>query len=112
MEVLVNSVNGATVVVLTGDIDGGTAPIAQSKILEQLVVGEGVILDMTAVSYMSSAGLRMLLSAHRSATAKGGSVRLVGLSEDLQDTMAATGFLEFFSTYPSVAAALASLVKE
>jgi hypothetical protein len=34
------------------------------------------------------------------------------LSEDLQDTMAATGFLEFFSTYPSVAAALVSLGKE
>ncbi len=111
MEVLVKSVDGATVVELAGDIDGSTAPVAQARILEQLVAGVGVILDMTGVAYMSSAGLRMLLSAHRSATAKGGSVHLVGLSEDLQDTMAATGFLEFFTTYPSVAAALASLGK-
>jgi anti-sigma B factor antagonist len=112
MEVLINSVSGATVVVLAGDIDGSTAPVAQARILEQLVAGETLILDMTGVAYMSSAGLRMLLSAHRSAATKGGSVRLVGLSEDLQDTMAATGFLEFFSTYPSVAAALVSLGKE
>ncbi len=111
MEVQVSNAGGATVVVLSGDIDGSTAPIAQAKILEQLVAGEGLILDMTAVAYMSSAGLRMMLSAHRSAAATGGSVRLVGLSEDLQDTMAATGFLEFFNTYPTVAAAVSSLGK-
>jgi anti-sigma B factor antagonist len=111
MEVLVSSEQGAPVVALSGDIDGSTAPVAQAKILEQLVPGVGVILDMGGVAYMSSAGLRMLLSAHRAAAAQGGSVHLVGLSEDLQDTMAATGFLEFFRTHPSVAAALTALGK-
>ena len=109
MKVSVNTVKGATIVALEGDIDGSTAPVAQSQILEQIVSGQGLIVDMTQVAYMSSAGLRMLLSAHRSAAAKQASVLLVGLSEDLQDTMAATGFLDFFSTHASVADAMASL---
>jgi anti-sigma B factor antagonist len=112
MDATVNRVDGATVVALSGDIDGSSAPIAQAKILEQIVPGEGLIVDMTGVQYMSSAGLRMLLSAHRGAAAKNAKVILVGLSENLQDTMAATGFLDFFSTYAALPAALASLAKE
>jgi anti-sigma B factor antagonist len=109
MKVSVNSVNDATIVVLDGDIDGSTAPVAQAKILEQIVPGKGLIVDMAGVGYMSSAGLRMLLSAHRTAAAKQASVLLVGLSEDLQDTMASTGFLEFFSTHATVQDAMASI---
>jgi anti-sigma B factor antagonist len=112
MDVAVTRVDDVTVVALSGDIDGSTAPVAQARILEQLAPEEGVVLDMTAVRYMSSAGLRMLLSAHRSAQSKNARVLLVGLSENLQDTMAATGFLGFFSTYPTLPAALAALGKE
>jgi anti-sigma B factor antagonist len=111
MEVTVSTVDGATVVAVGGDIDGSTAPVAQAKILEQVVPGQPLIVDMTDVAYMSSAGLRMLLSAHRTAVAQHASVLLVGLSENLQDTMAATGFLDFFSTHASVPAAMASLAK-
>jgi len=111
MEVTVDLVQGVTVLTLSGDIDGSTAPIAQAKITEQIVPETGLILDMTNVAYMSSAGLRMLLSAHRTATAKRASIALVGLSENLQDTMAATGFLDFFSTYSSLPAALTALGK-
>ena len=74
MKVSVNTVKGATIVALEGDIDGSTAPVAQSQILEQIVPGQGLIVDMTQVAYMSSAGLRMLLSAHR----VGGSEARVG----------------------------------
>jgi anti-sigma B factor antagonist len=112
MDATVSRVDGATVIALSGDIDGSSAPVAQAKILEQIVPGEGVIVDMSGVAYMSSAGLRMLLSAHRAAAAKSASVLLVGLSENLQDTMAATGFLSFFRTYATLPAALASLTKE
>jgi anti-sigma B factor antagonist len=111
MKVSVNTLGTATVVALEGDIDGSTAPVAQAKILEQIVPEHKLIVDMTGVAYMSSAGLRMLLSAHRSATAQKASVHLVGLSEDLQDTMAATGFLDFFSTHASIDDALAALGK-
>jgi anti-sigma B factor antagonist len=112
MEVTVKQVETITVVALVGDIDGSTAPVAQAAILEQITPGHGLIVDMSSVNYMSSAGLRMLLSAHRSASAKDAKVVLVGLSEDLQDTMAATGFLDFFSTFAVLPAALEVLTTQ
>ena len=112
MEVTVKQVEALTVVALVGDIDGSSAPVAQAAILEQITPGQGLIVDMSGVHYMSSAGLRMLLSAYRSASAKNSKVALVGLTEDLQDTMAATGFLDFFSTFTVLSAAVEALAKQ
>jgi anti-sigma B factor antagonist len=71
--------------------------------------GSRILMDMTQVDYMSSAGLRMLLSTYRSASGAQAQVMLVGLSEEIQDTMSATGFIGFFTLYDTVAAALEGL---
>jgi anti-sigma B factor antagonist len=94
---------------MTGEIDGSTAPQAQEVILAQAEPGAKVILDMTGVTYMSSAGLRMLLTAYRTINGKGGRIVLVGLSSDLQDTMSVTGFLDFFITCDTLDAGAAAV---
>ena len=66
-------------------------------------------MDMTQVQYMSSAGLRMLLSMYRQTQGKEGKLVLVGLSEELQDTMSVTGFLDFFTISETVDAGLTAL---
>ncbi|KAM3100313.1 STAS domain-containing protein [Phormidesmis sp. 146-12] len=86
------------IVKLVGDINGSTASKVQSEVLPVAESNSRLILDMTQVPYMSSAGLRMLLSVYRQVLAKEGKVILVGLAEDLQDTMSVTGFLDFFTT--------------
>lgn len=85
-----------TIAEVTGDIDGKTAPVAQAQIVP--LAGEDckLMLDMSGVSYMSSAGLRMLLVLRRQVPSSGRLV-LVGLSESLKDTMSVTGFLDFFT---------------
>ena len=55
---------------------------------------------------MSSSGLRMLLVTYRMITGKSGKVILVGLSEDIRDTMSMTGFLDFFTYLPTLDEAL------
>ncbi|MAT38373.1 MAG: anti-sigma B factor antagonist [Ectothiorhodospiraceae bacterium] len=102
MEVNVTTQGDVTIVDLSGDIDGRTSPQAQSVISANLSDGVKLLLNMTQVPYMSSAGLRMLLLVYRQIIAKQGKVVLVGLSEDLQDTMAATGFLDHFDTFGTV----------
>lgn len=109
MEVLVSTVEDASVVAVVGEIDGRTAPIAQEQILAQVQPNGKLILDMSGVEYMSSAGLRVMLNTYRQASSKNTKVVLVGLSEMLEDTMSATGFLRFFTTYDTVAAALEGL---
>ena len=92
----------ATVVQLVGDLDSGTVPPVQEKILPLATPGVKVVVDMTRVGYMSSAGLRMLLLLYRSISGKGGKVVLVGLSSDLEDTMSMTGFLDFFEHFDTL----------
>lgn len=98
MEINVKNIEEVQVVELSGDVDSATAPEVQSKILSLVNPESKILVDMTNVSYMSSAGLRALLSLYRQTTAKKAQLVLVGLSEDLQDTMSVTGFLTFFTT--------------
>jgi anti-anti-sigma factor len=57
---------------------------------------------MSKMSYMSSAGLRVLLLVQRRAQATGARVALARLPEDVREVMAATGFLEFFAVCDTV----------
>ena len=90
------------VVELSGDIDASTAPDIQKQVIPLAETGSRILMDMTKVPYMSSAGLRMLLSLHRQTNAKEGRTVLVGLCEELQDTMSVTGFLDFLTTAETV----------
>jgi len=58
---------------------------------------------------MSSAGLRMLLKLYRSVTGDSGQLVLAGISEEIQDTMEVTGFLQFFTTCSSLEEGLKKL---
>jgi anti-sigma B factor antagonist len=109
MEVNIRTEQGASLAQLVGDLDGVTAPIAQEKILPLVAPGARIILEMSQVEYMSSAGLRMLLALYRSIAGRGGKVVLVGLSSDLEDTMSLTGFLDFFQRFATLEEGLAAL---
>jgi anti-sigma B factor antagonist len=109
MDIATSTINDVTVVAISGELDGRTAPQAQEQIVPLCQAGGKVILDMSKVDYMSSAGLRLMLLLYRQMTAANGKMVLVGLSEELQDTMSATGFLSYFTTAETVDAGVAAL---
>jgi anti-sigma B factor antagonist len=109
MEVSVRTLQGITVVALTGELTSKTAADAQQLILAQAQPEGKMLLDMSGVPYMSSAGLRVLLVVYRAVSGKGGRAVLVGLSEDLKNTMSVTGFLDFFAHRDSLEAGVAEL---
>lgn len=109
MDITQRKVGDVTVVEIAGEIDGSTAPEAQAQIVPLAADGAKVVIDMSGVGYMSSAGLRMLLVVYRTVAGQGGKVALSGLSQDLEDTMSLTGFLEFFDHYKSVEEAVAAV---
>jgi anti-sigma B factor antagonist len=91
-----------TIIALDGALDSGTAPGAQAD-LEQLMPSSGTtVLDLSKMPYMSSAGLRVLLLAHRRAQARGTRIVLTGLHPDVREVMSVTGFLDFFETRDSI----------
>ena len=109
MQINVKNLEDVKVAELVGDVDSNTAPEVQLKVLSLVESGSKILLDMSQVSYMSSAGLRILLSLYRQTAAKNGKLVLVGLSEELEDTMSVTGFLSFFTTSKTVEDGLAAL---
>ncbi|GGR03818.1 STAS domain-containing protein [Deinococcus ruber] len=108
MEITSEQVQNVTVITLKGDIDGKTAGTTQQTVLPMIPSDGRLLLDMSAVPYMSSAGLRMLLLIYRQAQSKHSEVALVGLTDDIKDTMSATGFLSYFLTAADVAAGVKS----
>jgi anti-sigma B factor antagonist len=109
MNVNIRESGGVHVVELSGELDANTSPAAQQAILPLAGAGARILLDMAGVSFMSSAGLRLLLSTYRQVTAQQGTVALAGLSEDLKDTMSMTGFLSFFTIHDTTEAGLQAM---
>jgi anti-sigma B factor antagonist len=109
MEIEIRTTDIATVVEIGFDVDAKTAPGLQEQILPLITAMRPLILDMSRVGYMSSAGLRVLLTTYRQATSSNARLVLSGLSEDLRDMMSATGFLGFFVTADTLDGAFESL---
>ncbi|RPJ02258.1 MAG: STAS domain-containing protein [Chloroflexi bacterium] len=102
MDILVEPVGSVTVVALTGDLDGSTAPQAQSEVLALMGPGCKILLDLTRVDFMSSAGARLLLLIYRQITHNSGDILLAGLNTEIEDMLSATGFLDYFKVATTV----------
>ena len=64
---------------------------AQADILPILERGSNVVLDMTACRYISSAGLRVVLLAHKLMLPSGGKMVIKSPSEFCKQVLSATG---------------------
>jgi anti-sigma B factor antagonist len=109
MQISNKKVEDVTVVQLAGELTAQTAGQTQEQVLQLAAPDAKMVLDMSRVTFMSSAGLRLLLVLYRTVSGRGGKVVLVGLSEDLQCTMSLTGFLDLFHHHPTLEAGLADL---
>jgi len=109
MTITTKNLDGITVVTMSGDIDGKTAPEVQQQLLPLIEAEDALVLDMHGVNYMSSAGLRVMLLLYRQAASQDSQLALVNLAEEVEDVMSATGFLDFFTVAGDVASGIAKL---
>jgi len=109
IEINVETLQQADIIRLIGEIDAASAAVVQQKVMPLSVPGCKLVLDLTNVAYMSSAGLRMLLSVYRQISGNQGRIVLVGLSDELKDTMSMTGFLGYFTVCDSLDAGLQTI---
>jgi anti-sigma B factor antagonist len=68
-----------------------------------------LIIDMTGVPIIDSAGIRMLVNAHVSRVNSGRKFALVGLAERIKTTLTVTGVYNVFSVLPTLDEAKNSL---
>ena len=90
------SENGKARFALEGRLDTVTAPELEAALQEGIAgVGE-LTLDLEKLEYISSAGLRVLLSTQK-AMAKQGEMKLVNVSEPIMEIFDITGFSEILT---------------
>jgi anti-sigma B factor antagonist len=99
---------GITVVYPAGRIDTVSAPELEHVIHHILEDGKRkILLDFSAVSYISSSGLRVLLAAAKRLRDPGDRYGLCCLSADVHKIIRLAGFTSIFSIFSSEGEALA-----
>ena len=92
MEIRKTTNHHTLTVSISGRVDTLTAPVLEQELKNSLTDITELILDFTEVEYISSAGLRVLLFAHKTMQ-KQGSMKLVHVTKDVLEILEMTGFI-------------------
>lgn len=93
MEIKKTTDNKTLTAAISGRIDTTTAPTLETELKSSFDSIESLVLDFAEVNYISSAGLRVLLSAYKVMSKKGG-MKLINVSETIMEIFEVTGFNE------------------
>ncbi|MBR1407942.1 MAG: STAS domain-containing protein [Clostridia bacterium] len=74
-----------------GRLDTLTAPELEAELKGGMADAETLTLDFSKLDYISSAGLRVLLAAHKTMSRKGG-MKVMHVNEIVQEVFDVTGF--------------------
>lgn len=98
---------GALVVRLRGRVDGTVAPLFDARLTALLAREPAlVVVDASALDYISSAGLGVFVAAARNLNTRGARLALAGLRRPVRNVFELAGFATFASLHPDVSAAL------
>ena len=91
------NLNGTELTVtVAGRLDTTTAPLLEEEFKQNLGGIENLILDFTALEYLSSAGLRVLLGAQK-AMNKQGEMVIRNVNETVKEIFEVTGFIDILT---------------
>jgi anti-sigma B factor antagonist len=110
METVIKEFKHCNVIEIKGRVDSSTAP-QLSKALEKATDDAHfkLVLDMSGVEYMSSAGFRALLATQRNCKRYNrGEVVLASVPERIREALELAGFTELFRSYDDALAAVGS----
>ena len=81
---------------LAGRLDTTTAPELEGELKSSLDGVTGLVMDFEKLEYISSAGLRVLLSAQKTMNRQG-SMKLIHVNEVVMEIFEVTGFSEILT---------------
>ena len=88
--------NGTVVLKIEGRLDTTTAPSLEKVINDSLTDISELVLDLKELVYVSSAGLRVLLSTQKKMN-KIGMMKLIGVCEEVMEVFEMTGFSDILN---------------
>ncbi len=109
MDINRDSRQGVTVVEPKGRVDSNSARELEDVLLPLFDGAEPILVDFGGMSYISSAGLRVLLLAARRSKATGTALALCGMSKPVEEVFTISGFAKLFRIHPTSPEAIAAL---
>ena len=99
-----------TILDLKGRLRVGGNAVALHRSIRSLVLEKKtqIILNLAGVTFIDSCGLGELVASQISVENKGGEIKLIGLTDQLQELFRATRLLAVFDTYANEAEAIQS----
>ena len=97
MKVTILQKEQESVVRIAGELDT-IATTEQADDLQQVlnIADRALVMDCSELEYISSAGLRFFMQLKRESEAKGGSIRITNMNEDVVDIFRMSGFKNIF----------------
>ena len=92
MNIVVTECGDYTRIIVEGRVDTNTSPQLQQAILSAFQKSKDVVIDFLNVPYISNAGLRALLIGQKTATSKGGSMKVTNVSDVVMNILELSGF--------------------
>lgn len=92
MDINVIEENGAKIVNIIGRLDTVTSPNLEKAVNPLIELGQTIIFNCEKMEYISSAGLRVVLSTHKQCAASGGRFIVRNLTTEVKSVFDMTGF--------------------
>jgi len=108
VEININKMNEWTVVAVSGRLDTTSASEFDGKLQAVMAAGDNrLILDLSRLEYVSSAGLRSVIAAAKAAASRGGHLSCCGLSGVVKKVFDVSGFTALLPVFETLDDALA-----
>ena len=108
MTIATETTASATIVSLQGQINSANATAMEAQVLAIVDGGaRNLVFDFSALDYISSAGLRMVLVVAKRLKQEGGLLVLCGVQPHVREVFDISGFLAILNVEPTRAEALA-----
>ncbi|SIT73266.1 anti-sigma B factor antagonist/stage II sporulation protein AA (anti-sigma F factor antagonist) [Ectothiorhodosinus mongolicus] len=111
MDISINEESGARVVHISGRVDSSTSP-QLDQALKECFAGDSqspLVLDFAEVSFLSSAGLRILLLAAKAARQQHLNLAICSLIPPIQEIFEMSGFMGIMDVHADRQQALTAL---
>ena len=109
MEIVTRDYSRSNIIRVNGRVDASTYGQLESTLKEYIDTGRThLVLEMDGTEFLSSAGVRVLISAQKALKPRGGKLVIAQPSERVKDVLDLAGLESLFPVYDSTVAALAS----
>ena len=92
MKITVLKEKETSVLEIEGRVDTVTAAELESAVKQYISMGASIVFECEGLEYISSAGLRVVLTTHKNITAKGGRFIIHNLNNEVRSVFDMTGF--------------------